>query len=90
MTLAGLAGADAEGAQLREALRAKGVEQLSLHDGPGLQTISKTRILSDSQQQLLRLDRDGDRAAFAAAAEELLREILPLVDAAGRGRAGRL
>ena len=68
VTLAGLVGADAEGAQLRDALHAKGVTRLALHEGPGLQTISKTRILSDSQQQLLRLDRDGDRAAFAAAA----------------------
>ena len=68
------------GAQLREALHAKGVDRLALHEGPGLQTISKTRILSDSQQQLLRLDRDGDRAAFAAAAEALLERVLPLVD----------
>ena len=80
VTLAGLVGADAEGAQLREALHAKGVDRLALHEGPGLQTISKTRILSEGQQQLLRLDRDGDRAAFAAAAEGLLERILPLVD----------
>ena len=80
VTLAGLVGADAEGAQLREALHAKGVDRLALHEGPGLQTISKTRILSDGQQQLLRLDRDGDRAAFAAAAEGLLERILPLID----------
>ena len=51
-----------------------------LHEGPGLQTISKTRILSEGQQQLLRLDRDGDRAAFAAAAGDLLGRILPLLD----------
>ena len=81
VTLAGLVGADVEGEQLVDALRAKGVVRLALHPGPGLQTISKTRILSEGQQQLLRLDRDGDRAAFAAAAEELLEHILPLVDA---------
>ena len=80
VTLAGLVGADAEGAQLREALHAKGVSRLALHEGPGVQTISKTRILSEGQQQLLRLDRDGDRAAFAAAAEGLLGRILPLID----------
>ena len=56
------------------------MDRLALHEGPGLQTISKTRILSEGQQQLLRLDRDGDRAAFAAAAEGLLGRILPLVD----------
>jgi D-beta-D-heptose 7-phosphate kinase/D-beta-D-heptose 1-phosphate adenosyltransferase len=80
VTLAGLVGDDAEGAQLGEVLRAKGVARLVLHEGPGVQTISKTRILSEGQQQLLRLDRDGDRAAFAAAAEGLLGRILPLVD----------
>ena len=80
VTLAGLAGADTEGVQLREALHAKGVTKLSLLQRPDLQTITKTRILSDSQQQLLRLDRDGDRMAFAAASEKLLPEILPLVD----------
>jgi D-beta-D-heptose 7-phosphate kinase/D-beta-D-heptose 1-phosphate adenosyltransferase len=80
VTLAGLVGADAEGMQLREALHGKGVVRVVLHAGPGLQTISKTRILSEGQQQLLRLDRDGDRAAFAAEAETLLRRILPVVD----------
>ena len=55
----------------------EGVRQLSLLQRLDLQTITKTRILSDSQQQLLRLDRDGDRIAFAAASEELLAEILP-------------
>ena len=40
----------------------------------------KTRILSDSQQQLLRLDRDGDRMAFAAASENCCRRFSPLVD----------
>jgi D-beta-D-heptose 7-phosphate kinase / D-beta-D-heptose 1-phosphate adenosyltransferase len=81
VTLAGLAGADSEGSRLREALCAKGVTQLFLLQRLDLQTITKTRILSDSQQQLLRLDRDGDRVAFAAASEKLLPEILPLVDA---------
>ena len=80
VTLAGLTGADAEGARLREALHAKGVKRLSLLEQADLQTITKTRILSDSQQQLLRLDRDGDRIAFAAASEKLLVAILPLVD----------
>ncbi len=80
VTLAGLVGADVEGALLRDALHAKGVARLALHEGAGVQTISKTRILSEGQQQLLRLDRDGDRAAFAAAAEGLLGRILPLID----------
>ncbi len=77
VTLAGLVGPDAEGQRLREALRAKGVNRLALHEGPGLETISKTRILSEGRQQLLRLDRDGDRAAFAAAAGAMLDGLLP-------------
>jgi D-beta-D-heptose 7-phosphate kinase / D-beta-D-heptose 1-phosphate adenosyltransferase len=80
VTLAGLVGADPEGAQLRDTLRAKRVERLALHEGPGLATISKTRILSDSQQQLLRLDRDGDRVAFVAASSGLLELTMPLID----------
>ena len=80
VTLAGLVGADAEGEQLREALRAKGVSRLALHEGPGVETISKTRILSEGQQQLLRLDRDGDRAAFVAAAGGMLERLLPMLE----------
>src|SRR5690242_7146358 len=80
VTLAGLVGPDAEGAQLAEALHAKGVDRQVLHVGPDLQTISKTRILFVGQQQLLRLDRDGDRSAFAAAAGDLLGRVLSRLD----------
>jgi D-beta-D-heptose 7-phosphate kinase/D-beta-D-heptose 1-phosphate adenosyltransferase len=80
VTIAGLVGPDAEGTQLRQALDAKGVKQLALLEVAGLPTICKTRILSDTQQQLLRLDRDGDRAGFAAATGGLLERVLPLVD----------
>ncbi len=80
VTLAGLVGADVEASQLREALDAKGVNRLVLHEESGLGTITKTRILSNSQQQLLRLDRDGDRAAFAAAAARLLDRLPSLID----------
>jgi D-beta-D-heptose 7-phosphate kinase / D-beta-D-heptose 1-phosphate adenosyltransferase len=80
VTLAGLIGLDNEGTQLREALRAKGIKHQALHEVADVPTITKTRILSDSQQQLLRLDRDGDRAAFAAAAGALLERVLPLVE----------
>ncbi len=80
VTLAGLVGADPEEAQLRAALHSRGVQRLALLQGAGLTTISKTRILSDTRQQLLRLDRDGDRAAFAAVAGELLERILPGID----------
>ena len=79
VTLAGLVGSDQDGGQLRQGLTNKGVERLVLAERTGLATICKTRLLSDSHQQLLRLDRDGDRAAFAAAAEELLERVLPLI-----------
>src|SRR3954470_12282156 len=47
VTLAGLVGPDVEGAQLVEALHAKGVTRTALHRAPDLQTITKTRILSE-------------------------------------------
>jgi len=79
-TMAGLIGADSEGRLLRDALAAKGVERLALIERPELATVSKTRILSDSHQQLLRLDRDGDRARFLDFEDELLSGVLPLID----------
>jgi D-beta-D-heptose 7-phosphate kinase/D-beta-D-heptose 1-phosphate adenosyltransferase len=79
VTLAGAVGTDAEGEELRRALTARGVARLALIERPDLVTISKTRILSETHQQLLRLDRDGDRAAYEAASDELLDRALPLV-----------
>ncbi|MDG3008119.1 D-glycero-beta-D-manno-heptose 1-phosphate adenylyltransferase [Paludisphaera mucosa] len=79
VTLTGLVGADAEGAQLREALAVKGVARLELVERPELTTVSKTRILSEAHQQLLRLDRDGDRARFAACEDAVLERVLPLI-----------
>ena len=94
VTLAGLIGDDAEGEQLRQVLALQGVERLALVEPPGLTTISKTRILSDTHQQLLRLDRDGDRDGFAAASSELARpgpaaDRRPDRRGAGRLRQGR-
>jgi D-beta-D-heptose 7-phosphate kinase/D-beta-D-heptose 1-phosphate adenosyltransferase len=80
VTLAGLIGADAEGTQLRRVLASKGVERLALVEHPDLMTVTKTRILSDTHQQLLRLDRDGDRGRFAALDQLLLDQVLPLID----------
>ena len=78
VTLAGLFGADVEGRRLRISLEACGVGTVLGVEHPGLSTITKTRILSsESYQQLLRLDRDGSRMAFAAAAPALLEVVLP-------------
>lgn len=82
--LAALVGDDAEGRQLREALAAKGVRELIAPDVPGLVTVCKTRVLSDSHQQMVRLDQDGDRDRFEAAAGSLLELVLPRL---GRYRA---
>ncbi|WP_337176256.1 D-glycero-beta-D-manno-heptose 1-phosphate adenylyltransferase [Paludisphaera sp.] len=79
VALAGLIGPDVEGEALREALAAKGVAGPGLVERPGLATVSKTRILSEAHQQLLRLDRDGDRAAYAAFEDDLLAHALPMV-----------
>ena len=79
VTLAGLIGDDLEGDLLREALEKKGVTRLvtvpAAAAGAGLATISKTRILSDTHQQILRLDRDGHRDAFIMAAGALLEQV---------------
>jgi D-beta-D-heptose 7-phosphate kinase/D-beta-D-heptose 1-phosphate adenosyltransferase len=80
VALAGLIGADAEGVQLRQVLASKGVEHLALVEHPDLTTVTKTRILSDTHQQLLRLDRDGARDRFAALDQLLLDHVLPLID----------
>ncbi len=80
VTIAGLIGADAEGEQLRKALVSKGVERLALIERPELTTVCKTRILSDAHQQLLRLDRDGDRRRFLDFENEVLERVLPLID----------
>ncbi len=79
VALVGLIGPDAEGALLRAALAAKGVAGTELIERPGLVTVSKTRILSEARQQLLRLDRDGDPAACAAFEDDVLAHALPLI-----------
>jgi D-beta-D-heptose 7-phosphate kinase/D-beta-D-heptose 1-phosphate adenosyltransferase len=58
--LAGLVGADPEEGQLRETQLAKGVERLALLQGAGLTTISKPRLLSDTQQQQPRTVKGDD------------------------------
>ncbi len=79
VTLAGVIGEDAEADRLRVALAARGVAQVELVARPGVATVCKTRILSDSYQQLLRLDQDGEKSAFSAATAELLARILPRI-----------
>lgn len=77
--LGGVVGADAPAAQLREALRGAGVQEFRFVERAAIRTICKTRILADGRQQLLRLDVDGDPAAFHEAAAELEEQVVPLV-----------
>ncbi|MEI8020384.1 MAG: D-glycero-beta-D-manno-heptose 1-phosphate adenylyltransferase, partial [Schlesneria sp.] len=48
-------------------------------DGTGLVTICKTRVVSLSHQQMLRLDQEGDPQVFRSRAAELSRLIDPLI-----------
>lgn len=83
VTLAGLIGDDPEGVELSRALAAQGVARFLSASPKGLTTVSETRSLSDTHQQILRLDRDGSRDAFSAAAARLLDVVVP--DVGGHG-----
>ncbi|RMF74915.1 MAG: sugar kinase, partial [Acidobacteria bacterium] len=70
-TLVGRIGRDEQGARLRDALAALGVDTAGLIEDPRYQTPTKTRILAGSphtaKQQIVRLDR-GDRPCAPRAA----------------------
>ena len=83
VTCAGVVGRDDEAADLRRSLERMGV-RLLLADSPELRTVTKTRVLASPQQQLVRIDRDGDPAM----AERCAIEHLPLFLAAvGKSKA---
>jgi D-beta-D-heptose 7-phosphate kinase/D-beta-D-heptose 1-phosphate adenosyltransferase len=81
-TIAGVAGNDFEGGQLRRALEESGVADCLLAGPPGTRTICKTRVVSHGHHQLLRLDQDGARADFLAGGDEIRGRLAPLLDAA--------
>ena len=75
-TLLGLAGADAEAAELRAQLEAAGARS-RLHELPAARTITKLRVLS-RHQQLIRLDFEaGFAPAQSTSLLSLLAEELP-------------
>ncbi len=76
VTLAALIGDDLDGDQLRAALSEKNVRRFVTVRSPGLTTISKTRVLSQTHQQIVRLDRDGRREDFEAAAAGLIEQVV--------------
>ena len=78
-TLACLIGEDSAGELLRQTLQKSGVTRIVTPDGTGLMTICKSRVVSQSHQQMLRLDQDGDPVSFRSRAGELLGLIDPLI-----------
>ena len=79
VTLAGVVGSDEEGRRLRQALEDAGVSGAVLVERDDVRTICKTRVVAGGRQQVLRLDRDGDRIALRRAATELEERVLPLI-----------
>ena len=78
-TLACLIGDDAAGGLLRQTLEENRVSRVVTPDGTGLVTICKSRVVSQSHQQMLRLDQDGDLLAFRSRAAELRGLIEPMI-----------
>ena len=68
VALAGVVGADAEGHEIRALLQGAGIDDTCLVEALGVRTVRKTRVVAGKFHQLLRLDRDGDSGATAAAA----------------------
>ena len=78
-TLACMIGDDSAGELLRQTLKKCGVTRIVTPEGTGLVTICKSRIVSQSHQQMLRLDQDGDPRSFRLRAGELLKFIDPII-----------
>lgn len=79
VTLAGLVGDDADGQRLRMLAEEAGIVRRELRSVPGLETISKTRVVAGKYQQILRIDRDGRASTLAAEAAASQRQLVALV-----------
>ena len=80
VTLAGIVGRDEAGDRLRLVLEEAGVSSDSLVGRDDLRTICKTRVVAGGgRQQVLRLDQDGDPAAYRRASAELADRIVAMV-----------
>jgi D-beta-D-heptose 7-phosphate kinase/D-beta-D-heptose 1-phosphate adenosyltransferase len=79
VTVGSSIGSSVEGDLLKSKLLEAGVYKLVLAEGTDLDVICKTRILARGHQQMLRLDRDGNREGFLAASAKLQKMILPLI-----------
>jgi D-beta-D-heptose 7-phosphate kinase/D-beta-D-heptose 1-phosphate adenosyltransferase len=74
-TLVGLAGADAAGARLRQALEEAGIDAAGLVDAAGRRTTEKVRIVTERNQQVARIDYEHDRDADGDLAAALVDRI---------------
>ena len=78
--LAGIVGRDADGERLRYALEESGVSTDALFARDDLRTICKTRVVAGAgHQQVMRLDQDGDIAAYRRASTELTEQIVSMI-----------
>ena len=80
VALAGLVGADAAAAHLREQLAAAGIDADSLVEDPRRPTVEKVRIVTDRNQQVARVDYESEADIEAEVEGRLVDRI---------GRAGR-
>ena len=80
VTLGCVIGDDPEGAELLAALRAQGVNSVQSPPGAGLLTRCESRVVTSLHQQILRLDRQGDRSMYLARSSELLKSVLPEIE----------
>ena len=82
VTLVGVMGSDEEGNRLRLVLEEAGVSATSLVECDDLRTICKTRVVAaGTRQQVLRLDQDGDPAAYYRASTSISDRIVSMIAA---------
>jgi D-beta-D-heptose 7-phosphate kinase/D-beta-D-heptose 1-phosphate adenosyltransferase len=79
VTILGLTGDDREAELLRHSLAQASVDPSEILSHRTLRTITKTRVVSQGQHQLIRLDQDGDRAAFEEASRLLEARAIEMV-----------
>lgn len=81
-TVVGIVGIDHEAGQLRKLLEEAGVSVGEIVGQADLRTICKTRVIAGAgRHQVLRLDQDGDRQAFARASAACMERVSALIAA---------
>ncbi len=77
VTLAAAIGRDPDGVELTATLEKAGVTELLIAGDQQTRTISKTRVLAGTHQQLLRLDVDGSPAEFERLTLAIAEQVMP-------------